>query len=105
MKFLKVAYGLMLTERATLSHSFIHSSLKTFSCYLTFQPCRGLSKASTRGMKRKATNSGTDLKAKRQKEPEADYCDVVPKQDAHGSVIWPSSEQSIHNARDFLKEW
>ena len=56
-------------------------------------------------MKRKATDSGTDPKAKRHKEPEADYCDVIPRKDAHGNVVWPASEQSIDRARNFLKEW
>ena len=96
---------MVLTKRALLSRSFIHSSPNTFAYYLGFQPYRGLSRAPTTGMKRKATNSGTDSKAKRQKEPEADYCDVVPRQDAHGNAIWPSSEQSMQNAREFLKEW
>ena len=105
MKSLKVGYVLALTKQATGSCSFIHSSPNASSFYLSFQPRRGLSKSSTRGMKRKAANSGTDPKPKRQKEPEADYCDVKPRQDADGNVIWPSSEQSIHNARDFLKEW
>ena len=56
-------------------------------------------------MKRKATDSGTDLKAKRQREPQADYCDVTTRKDDHGNAIWPASEQSIDRTRAFLKEW
>ena len=56
-------------------------------------------------MKRKATDSGTDSKAKRQREPEADYCDVIPRKDGHGNDVWPASEQSIEGAREFLREW
>lgn len=56
-------------------------------------------------MKRKATSSGTESKAKRQREPEADYCDVIPRKDGHGNAIWPASEQSIERGREFLKEW
>ena len=56
-------------------------------------------------MKRKATESSTSSKAKRQKKPEADYCDVVPRKDSSGKAIWPASEQAIERARDFLQEW
>lgn len=57
-------------------------------------------------MKRKATDSDIDSKAaKRQREPEADYCDVKPQKDDRGITIWPASEQSILRARAFLKEW
>ena len=56
-------------------------------------------------MKRKATESGIVPKAKRQREPEADYCDVLPRKDGNGAVIWPASEQSIERARAFLIEW
>lgn len=56
-------------------------------------------------MKRKATDLGTAPKAKRQREPEADYCDVTPQRDSHGNEIWPASEQSIERAREFLKAW
>ena len=56
-------------------------------------------------MKRKITDVGTESKAKRQREPEADYCDAEPQKDGHGNAIWPASEQSIESARDFLKEW
>ena len=59
----------------------------------------------TRDMKRKAIDSASDYKAKRQREPEADYCDVIAKKDGLGNVIWPASEQSIEGARYFLKEW
>ncbi|KAL9127786.1 MAG: hypothetical protein Q9175_007667 [Cornicularia normoerica] len=55
-------------------------------------------------MKRKATDSSKDSKAKRPREPEVDYCDVVLRKDGSGNAIWPASEQSIERARDFLKE-
>ncbi|CAD6585485.1 MAG: hypothetical protein ASARMPRED_002178 [Alectoria sarmentosa] len=55
-------------------------------------------------MKRKATDLGRDSKSKRQREPQADYCDVRSQKDSHGNAIWPASEQSIERARDFLKE-
>ena len=57
-------------------------------------------------MKRKATTDSSIVpKPKRQREPEADYCDVVPRKDGNGNVMWPASEQSIERARDFLIEW
>lgn len=88
-----------------LAKRFIHSTRNTQSRGITYQPWRVLSRNSTRGMKRKATDLGTDSKAKRQREPEADYCDVIPRKDDQGSAIWPASEQSIEHARTFLKEW
>ena len=92
--------GYVLTKRATLLYSFIHSP----SPYrVTYQPWRVLSV--TRTMKRKATDSVTDQKAKRKRESEEDYCDVVPRKDDYGNAIWPASEQSIDCARDLLKEW
>ncbi|KAF6233373.1 hypothetical protein HO173_008305 [Letharia columbiana] len=55
-------------------------------------------------MKRKAMDSGTDSKAKRPREPEADYCDVISRKDGHGNAIWPASEESIQRAGQFLTE-
>lgn len=56
-------------------------------------------------MKRKATDAGTDSKAKRQREPQADYCDVETRKDGHGNAIWPASEESVARAREFFEEW
>ena len=92
----------VLTKRATLWCSFIHSP----SPYrVIYQPWRVVSTKRTRTMKRKATGSVTDPKTKRKREPEKDYCDVVPRKDKYGTAIWPASKQSIDRARAFLKEW
>ena len=72
---------------------------------VTFQPWLVFSKRSTGNMKRKATDAATDSKAKRQRDPQPDYCDVEPREDGHGNAIWPASEQSIHSARELIKEW
>lgn len=34
-----------------------------------------------------------------------EYCDVPPRRDEHGNVIWPAPEGDIERARDFLREW
>lgn len=89
-----------------LFHHFIHVLPETNPHRVTCQPCRVLPKYYfARGMKRKAADSGTDSRAKRQKEPQADYCDVTPRKDDQGNVIWPASKQSIDRTRAFLKEW
>lgn len=93
MRFFILGNRRALTKRATLSHR------------LTYQPWRVLSSNSPGEMKRKATDSSTESKAKRPREPEVDYCDVVLRKDGSGNAIWPASEQSIERARDFLKEW
>ncbi len=95
----------VLTRRATLSCSIIHLPLNTKPHQVTYQHCCLLSRSSTGEMKRKATDSATVPKAKRQREPEADYCDVLPRKDGNGIVIWPASEQSVECAREFLIEW
>ena len=95
--------GLVLTRRTALSCNLIHFNTKLHG--VTYRPWRVLSSKSTGKMKRKATESSTDSKAKRQKEPEADYCDVVPRKDSSGNTIWPASEQTIERARDFLRQW
>lgn len=95
----------MLTKGFSLFHAFIHFLPNTNPHRVTCQSCRVLSIPLARGMKRKATESGTDSRAKRQREPQADYCDVTPCKDDHGNVIWPASEQSIDRTRAFLKEW
>ena len=95
--------SLVLTRRAALSCNLIHFNTKLHG--VTYRPWRVFSSKPTGKMKRKATESNTDSKAKRQKEPEADYCDVVPRKDSTGNTIWPASVQAIQRARDFLREW
>ena len=102
MKPFVVQNGCVLTKRATLLCSFIHSPLPYRE---TYQPWRVLSVNRIRTMKRKATDSGTDPKTKRQREPQGDYCDVAPRKDDYGNAIWPATEQSLDRARDLLKEW
>ena len=85
--------------------SFIHSSPAARPRHVTYQPWSTLSIISTRNMKRKATDTGTESKAKSQREPEADYCDVLPRNDGQGNALWPASKLSIESARDFLREW
>ena len=95
--------GRVLTRRAALLCNLIHFNTELHG--VTYQPWRVLSSKSTGKMKRKATDSSTDSKAKRQKEPEADYCDAVSRKDGFGNTIWPASGQAIEDARDFLQEW
>ena len=56
-------------------------------------------------MKRKALSSGSPPKAKRQREPEKEYCDVEPRRSEIGEIIWPAPVEAIENARKFLREW
>ena len=56
-------------------------------------------------MKRKAPFSDSVPKAKRQKEPEKDYCDVETVKDSDGSIVWPAPEEAMEKARAFLREW
>ena len=56
-------------------------------------------------MKRKANGSLSETKAKRQKEPEADYCDVETRKDEDGNSIWPASGEAMERAREFLRDW
>ncbi|KAL8714755.1 MAG: hypothetical protein Q9220_001268 [cf. Caloplaca sp. 1 TL-2023] len=55
-------------------------------------------------MKRKAIDSKASPDAKRRKETLPDYCDVDPRQDADGAILWPAAPDAIENARDFLKQ-
>ena len=103
--FMGNARSRVLTKHASLLCGFIHLPSTINLHRVTYQPWRVIFRISTRNMKRKATDSNIESKAKRHKEPEADYCDVIPCEDAHGNVVWPASEQSIHRARGFLKEW
>ena len=104
MRLLLVERSGALTKRVNLS-CFINLPPNTKPHRVTPQPCRIFSWSLPQKMKRKATESHTDSKVKRQKEPEADYCDAEPQKDGHGDAIWPASEQSIKHARDFLQEW
>ena len=60
---------------------------------------------SSKMMKRKATGSESASKAKRQREPEPDYCDVGSRLDDNGSIIWPAEVEAVKGAREFLKRW
>lgn len=100
-----VSNGWVLTKRPTQFCSFIHLQPNTKPHRVTHQARRVLSRKSTGEMKRKVTDSDTDVKIKRQREPDTDYCDVIPQKDSHGNAIWPASEQSIKLAREFFKEW
>ncbi|KAM0799092.1 DHH family protein-like protein [Usnea florida] len=102
MRSLILEKGVVLMRRAALSCNLIHFNTKLHG--VTYRSWRVVSSKSTGKMKRKATESSTNSKAKRQREPEADYCDVVPRKDGSGNTIWPASEQAIENARDFLRE-
>lgn len=95
MRTLILGSGWVLSKRVTVFCSLIHTPPNA-------KPHRARSLSGE--MKRKATEAGTDPKAKRQREPEADYCDVIPQKDSHGNAIWPASEQSLERARVFLKE-
>ncbi|MCJ1352412.1 MAG: hypothetical protein MMC33_002396 [Icmadophila ericetorum] len=55
-------------------------------------------------MKRKAFSSGAPPKAKRQREPEKDYCDVEPQKNDAGEIIWPAPMDAIESARALLRE-
>ena len=93
------------TKGVSLIDAFIHFLPNTNPHRVTCHSCRVISEPFARGMKRKATDSGTDSRAKRQREPQADYCDVTPRKNDDGNAIWPASEQSIDRTRAFLKEW
>ena len=95
--------SLVLTRRAASSCNLIHFNTKLHGA--TYRSWRVLSSKSTGKMKRKATESSPDSKPKRQKEPEADYCDVLPRKDSSENIIWPASEQAIKRTRDFLRDW
>ena len=56
-------------------------------------------------MKRKAVDAKESPQVKRQKEPILDYCDIQPRKDASGSIIWPASLEALESARKYLREW
>lgn len=74
------------------------------SCFTTIPLVRGLAN-SNRRMKRSISESAKTSKSKKQKEPEPDYCDVAPRSDEDGSIIWPASKEAIEDARNFLRLW
>ena len=79
-----------------------------YHCLLNFTPSvRQLAPPNlpTRGMKRKAVDPGPSAKSKRSREQLPDYCDVEPRRDDNGAIIWPAPEKSIDDAREFLREW
>ena len=53
-------------------------------------------------MKRKAA-SAKDAPAKRQKEPQREYCDVETKKDVNGEPVWPAPAAALADARAFLR--
>lgn len=104
MRFIVAGNKWVVRRHATLLCNFIHFTTKT-KFHRVHQPWRIFSARLTGDMKRERTDTGAESKAKRQRVPEADYCDVMPRKDGHGNAIWPASMQSIERARDFLKEW
>jgi len=34
-----------------------------------------------------------------------DYCDVEPRRDGAGDIVWPAPANAIEEARIFIKEW
>ena len=34
-----------------------------------------------------------------------DYCDVEPRRDENGTVLWPAAREAIAKARAFITEW
>jgi hypothetical protein len=34
-----------------------------------------------------------------------DYCDVEPRRDEAGEIIWPAPPAAIEDARRFIKQW
>ncbi|KAL9635930.1 MAG: hypothetical protein Q9164_003155 [Protoblastenia rupestris] len=55
-------------------------------------------------MKRKGDSIVSTPKAKRQREPEPDYCDATPRHSEDGGIIWPASSNSMQAARDFFRD-
>ena len=61
--------------------------------------------ASMRTTKRKAIVTQEAANAKRQKEQLPEYCDIQPRKDDGGAVLWPAAPEMIEKAQNFLKEW
>ncbi|KAK4692920.1 hypothetical protein P7C71_g4375, partial [Lecanoromycetidae sp. Uapishka_2] len=55
-------------------------------------------------MKRKASDSVAVRKAKRQKDPEPDYCDAATQKDSNGETIWPAAREALRDARTFIQD-
>lgn len=56
-------------------------------------------------MKRKAADPRPPTKSKRPREQLPDYCDVEPRRDGSGAIVWPAPEEAIEGAREFMREW
>ncbi len=56
-------------------------------------------------MKRKAVDMKESPIPKRQREQIPEYCDVQPRKDDQGVILWPASQSAIEDAQAFLKEW
>ena len=60
----------------------------------------------TMAIKRKAPGTNEPpAKARKEKEPLPDYCDVEPRRAENGSILWPAAPEAMEKSRDFLKEW
>ncbi|KAI4250270.1 MAG: hypothetical protein L6R42_008786, partial [Xanthoria sp. 1 TBL-2021] len=55
-------------------------------------------------MKRKAVDAKESPQVKRRKEQIPDYCDIQPRKDDSGTILWPASSEAIEIARDYLRE-
>jgi hypothetical protein len=53
-------------------------------------------------MKRKA---GNDKEASVKRTKVEDYCNVDPRRDDRGRVMWPAPNEQIIAAQVFIKEW
>lgn len=52
-----------------------------------------------------ATASPTKKPKTRPRLAVPDYCDVEPRRDDAGRIIWPAPANAIEEARTFIKEW
>ena len=94
-----------LRTRAGCTHTLEGTLNKRPHLWLTANHYYGSVIRSMSNMKRKASGSQPSSKAKRQKEPEADYCDVETRKDGDGKTIWPASSEAMEKAREFLRDW
>ena len=56
-------------------------------------------------MKRKQSTGSATVKSKRQQLRVPEYCDVEPQRASDGSIVWPAPQESIDEAKAFLREW